>query len=110
MVRQCPLFKDCVLEWLPRISGAHVIGHNLAFDKRVLFREMMNMGVDPADVWKPASEVCTLEVAREHMEGPHTLQAVAAACDVQYEKAHDAMEDAKTTHRVAAVFGARGWM
>lgn len=90
MVSAAPRFDEIAAMLADRLYGAALVGHNLAFDARMLTNEFDRLDAR----FVPGSGVCTLRL------GGGKLADVCRACGVELAAAHRALGDARATARV----------
>lgn len=94
MVADAPTAEEVVPEFLAWVGRAPLVGHNVAFDARVLAGEAQRFGLE-----LPANRtLCTLRAARRLLKRPsHALSALVAELGLPVGVHHRAMEDAEHT-------------
>ena len=100
LVRSCEVWPQ--IEEV--FSGAVVLAHNLAFDRRMLQQEADRIGRSLTLEGR-----CTLQLAkRVHPDrrgrGAHTLDGMSRLHGIGNPEAHRALGDAQTTARMLAAF------
>jgi DNA polymerase III subunit epsilon len=107
-VAACPPFVDLAREFLPLITGAHVIvGYNVSFDLDMLQAELSRAKMPPLDFG--GQQIVDVLRLWHHVE-PRTLVAAHAKfCGAELVDAHQAEADVAATARVLtsmlALFG-----
>jgi DNA polymerase-3 subunit epsilon len=91
MLRSAPSFSEVIAGLAPRLHGAILVAHNLAFDTRMLRREFSRLD----GRLEPGAGCCTLALTGSK------LDLAAAELDVTLENHHRALSDARAT---AAIF------
>lgn len=108
----CPSTRASWPQWMLWIHQRHIVGHNVAFDLRMIRQTLVADGydVDHVDeVSRPAKVTCTLAAFRRWREdGPHTLDNLCRELGVRRGRQHDALADAVATYRCAVAMQERG--
>ncbi|MGY2893738.1 DNA polymerase-3 subunit epsilon [Deinococcus sp. UYEF24] len=97
MVKDAPNLSDVLPKFLEFVGGAAVVAHNVAFDSGFIRAGATRQGL----VWKPARELCTVQLSRRafpHERG-HKLDAVASRLGLEFEVGgrHRSMGDVRVT-------------
>jgi len=98
-VAGAPVFADIAGYLAFLLGGRVIVGHNVAFDWRMLSAEFGRMGVITPD---PIPTVCTCSIARSLGHYPATLNACLGAYGIENSQAHSAEGDAMATARLLA--------
>src|SRR4051812_4257633 len=98
MVDEAPPADLVLAELIDQVRGRVLVGHNLAFDRRVLRQACERAGID----WPDPPGLCTVALARRFapLAGQRRLAALAGALGVEVEVTHRALADAETCARV----------
>lgn len=97
MVRTAPTFERLAQRLHDRLRGQVVVGHNLAFDRRMLDLEFRRFGL----AWpQTAAEICTLRLARLLKTPKPNLAAACLTWGVQLQQHHRAAHDAEACGRL----------
>ena len=107
MVARAPTIREVWPQIEAVFSGAVVLAHNLAFDRRMLAQEADRIGKTFAVEGR-----CTLKLAKlVHPErrgrGAHTLENLSRLHGIPNPEVHRALGDAQTTAHLLAAFVAR---
>lgn len=107
-LRNAPRPHEVLVELAPRLAGAVVVGHNVAFD--VAFLEQMAHRAGVPMVLGP--QLCTLRLSRSldpERRLRHRLSDLCDRYDVHHRRPHNAWDDAAATaellHRLLAEAG-----
>jgi DNA polymerase III alpha subunit (gram-positive type) len=100
MCAGAPEFKDVIGEIMSRLEDDVWVGHNLAFDKKMLTQEFERAGF-PFD-HKPALEICTMctSYKLDPIGNRHGIEPTAARWGVEPENVHRAEVDALTSGQI----------
>ena len=90
MLLSAPTFGEILGGLLPRLDGAVLVGHNLAYDVRMLRRELERVGIE----LDKGAGCCTLAMTGSK------LDVAAAELDISLENHHRALCDAQVTAEV----------
>jgi DNA polymerase III subunit epsilon len=104
MVDEAPAAELVLPELAEQLDGRVLVGHNVAFDRRVLRRAFERASLD----WPDPPAVCTVALARRFapLARQRRLAALAGSLGVEVEVTHRALADAETCARVfCALFG-----
>ena len=97
MVRNAPGLSDVLPQFLEFVGGAAVVAHNVAFDSGFIRAGAARHGL----VWKPARELCTVQLSRRAFpqERGHKLDALASRLGLEFEAGgrHRSMGDVRVT-------------
>lgn len=86
--------EQAVARLIRGAEGALLVGHNVAFDLRMLAGQAARLGLSFA----PAAGADTLELVRRFRDqGPYTLAALAEGLRLPHRPSHRAAEDVATT-------------
>ncbi|HWT93674.1 MAG TPA: exonuclease domain-containing protein, partial [Solirubrobacteraceae bacterium] len=98
MVDEAPASELVLPELLEQLEGRVFVGHNAAFDKRVLAQACERAGLE----WPSPPSICTVALARRFapLVSQRKLALLAASLGVEVEVTHRALADAETTARV----------
>ncbi len=98
MVTGQPTFADVRDRVCELLSGAIVVGHNVAFDLSFLHREFARLQRDLSVEFGPTHVLDTVRIARKRFgRGGNGLSRLAARLEVPQTTAHRALADAETT-------------
>jgi DNA polymerase III subunit epsilon len=97
MVQDAPRLGEVLPAFLDFVGGRAVVAHNVAFDSGFIRAGAARHGL----VWKPAREVCTVQLSRRafpHERG-HKLDAVADRLGLEFEIGgrHRSLGDVRVT-------------
>ena len=90
MVRSAPTFEEVINGLSARLHGAVMVGHNLAFDMRMIRREFERLDAS----FEEGDGCCTLALTGSK------LDRAAAELDISLENHHRALCDARATAEV----------
>src|SRR3954470_8504708 len=98
MVDEAPAADLVLPDLVAHLDGRVLVGHNVAFDRRVLRQACERAGV----AWPDPPSLCTVAMARRFapLAGQRKLAALADALGVEVEVTHRALADAETCARV----------
>ncbi|MBK8015149.1 MAG: hypothetical protein IPK13_27865 [Deltaproteobacteria bacterium] len=98
MVARAPRFEDIAGAVAEALSGAIIVGHNVAFDLRFLRREYDRLGITLPEV----KAVCTLGLSRRILRktAGHRLSWLCERLGIPHIEAHRASSDAFATSRL----------
>lgn len=99
-VADAPVFGEVAGDLLALLSGAVVVGHNLAYDARFIGAELARLGIRPAGV----PGLCTLVTARSQLDlrGYRLAEVVTALTGRRPTGLHRALDDSRACARVLA--------
>jgi DNA polymerase III epsilon subunit family exonuclease len=101
MVSDRPTFADRMVEILPLMKGAIVVGHNVRFDLSFLHREFRRARLDMVQELDHAHVMDTVRIARKRFgRGGNGLQTLCRRLGYVPPIAHRALADVITTHFV----------
>jgi DNA polymerase-3 subunit epsilon len=90
MVKDSPPFKEVAAKFLDFIEGSTLAAHNSPYDMAMLFRPMVDEGMEPEG--NPVIDTCRL--ARRLINSPnYQLSTLASALGIDTGNAHRAMPD-----------------
>ncbi len=97
MVENCPDISQILPEFLELCGDSPILGHNILFDFRFLKRAALNCGLT-----FERSGIDTLALCRKFMPAGEkkNLQAACRHFQVETERAHRALDDARAAHRL----------
>ena len=98
-LRHAPKFRELMPTLVDRFGDAIVVGHNVDFDWSFLRRAFRKAGYPLPD----ATRLCTLQLSRSldpDRKLRHRLSDLCERYDVNLERAHDALADARATAEV----------
>ena len=97
MVREAPKLGEVLPQFLEFVGDAAVVAHNVAFDSGFIRAGAARHGL----LWKPAREVCTVQLSRRAFpqERGHKLDALASRLGLEFEpgRRHRSMGDVRVT-------------
>src|SRR4051812_1309357 len=98
MVDEAPAAEVVLTDVIEQLRGRVLVGHNLAFDRRVLRQACERAGIE----WPNPPGLCTVALARRFapLARQRKLAALASALGVEVEVTHRALADAETCARV----------
>src|SRR3954468_2014947 len=98
MVDEAPAAGVVLPDLVAQLEGRVLVGHNVAFDRRVLRQACERAGVG----WPDPPSLCTVAMARRFapLARQRRLAALADALGVEVEVTHRALADAETCARV----------
>src|SRR4051794_36427187 len=98
MVDEAPAADLVLPDLVSQLDGRVLVGHNVAFDRRVLRQACERSGVP----WPDPPSLCTVALARRFapLARQRRLAALADALGVEVETTHRALADAETCARV----------
>lgn len=98
MVDEAPAADAVLPELVAHLDGRVLVGHNVAFDRRVLRQACERSGV----AWPDPPALCTVALARRFapLARQRRLAALADALGVEVTTTHRALADAETCARV----------
>src|SRR3954447_9907334 len=98
MVDEAPAADIVLPDLVAQLEGRVLVGHNVAFDRRVLRQACERAGVE----WPSPPSLCTVALARRFapLARQRRLAALADALGVEVEVTHRALADAETCARV----------
>src|SRR4051812_48540838 len=98
MVDEAPAAEVVLPDVIEQLRGRVLVGHNLAFDRRVLRQACERAGIE----WPNPPGLCTVALARRFapLARQRKLAALAAPLGVEGEVTHRALADAETCVRV----------
>src|SRR4051794_40411594 len=98
MVDEAPAAEVVLPDVIEQLRGRVLVGHNLAFDRRVLRQACERAGIE----WPDPPGLCTVALARRFppLARQGKLAALARALGVEVEVTHRALADAETRARV----------
>src|SRR4051812_21445815 len=98
MVDEAPAADIVLPDLVAQLEGRVLVGHNVAFDRRVLRQACERAGVE----WPSPPSLCTVALARRFapLARQRRLAALADALGVEVETTHRALADAETCARV----------
>ena len=86
--------EEAVARLLKATEGALLVGHNVAFDIRMLAAQATRLGL----AFAPAASFDTLDLARRfHDREPYTLEALSVGLRLAHQPSHRAADDVATT-------------
>lgn len=94
MLAEAPLFESLAEEIAAMCSGAYMVAHNAAFDRRMLEASFGDVGMQ----LQPKGWVCTQQLSREHVTGlkSYSLQSLVSSLCLPQHTAHRAEGDVRT--------------
>ena len=98
MVDAAPAAEMVLPDLVELLAGRVLVGHNVAFDRRVLRQACERAGIE----WPSPPALCTVALARRFapLARQRRLAALADALGVEVETTHRALADAETCARV----------
>ncbi|WP_424951945.1 3'-5' exonuclease [Deinococcus sp.] len=97
MVRDAPGLPEVLPRFLEFVGGAAVVAHNVVFDSGFIRAGAVRHGL----LWRPAREVCTVQLSRQAFpqERNHNLSALASRLGLEFEAGgrHRSMGDVRVT-------------
>lgn len=90
MVKGAPTMSAALTTLAELAAGRTPVGHNYAFDRRLINANSERAG----HPFRLPEGICTVELARQHMEGPYKLGMLCARLGIPLVNAHDAEADA----------------
>src|SRR4051812_46145358 len=98
MVDEAPAAELVLPDLVAQLDGRVLVGHNVAFDRRVLRQACERAGL----AWPDPPSLCTVALARRFapLARQRRLAALADALGVEVETTHRALADAETCARV----------
>ncbi|MEI6623631.1 MAG: exonuclease domain-containing protein [Actinomycetes bacterium] len=97
-VMNAPVFSAYAGYLAYLLAGRVVVGHNVAFDWRMIDAEFSRLGVETPQV----VTVCTCDAARAAGHNPAKLASVCATYGIDIGNAHAALHDARATAALLA--------
>ncbi|MGE3908082.1 MAG: 3'-5' exonuclease [Chloroflexota bacterium] len=86
--------EEAVARLLKATENSLLVGHNVAFDIRMLAAQAARLGL----AFAPAASFDTLDLARRfHDQEPYTLEALSAGLRLAHRPSHRAADDVATT-------------
>ncbi|MCC7367235.1 MAG: UvrD-helicase domain-containing protein [Chloroflexi bacterium] len=86
--------EEAIGRLLKATEGALLVGHNVAFDIRMLAAQAGRLGL----TFAPTASFDTLDLARRfHPQEPHTLAALSVSLRLAHRPSHRAADDVATT-------------
>ncbi len=98
MVDEAPAAELVLPDLADQLHGRVLVGHNVAFDRRVLAQAFERAGIE----WPKPPALCTVALARRlaPLVRQRKLTELAGSLGVEVEVAHRALADAETCARV----------
>ena len=98
MVDEAPAVELVLPDLAEQLEGRVLVGHNIAFDRRVLRQAFARAELE----WPDVPTLCTVALARRFapLARRRGLKPLAEALGIEVEVAHRALADAETTARV----------
>ena len=98
-VMDAPYFEDVAGQLATLMNGRLIVGHNVAFDWRMLDSEFERHSFTTPD---PMVVICTCNIARSIGLNPATLRACLATFNLRNQHSHSALADAVATAELLA--------
>jgi DNA polymerase III subunit epsilon len=89
-----PTFEEIYPEIRRLMREQHVVAHNEAFDRNVMYHSMEYYDIAYADLLIPARWDCTVKLFRKKLQGKVNLAACCSRYDIPLNH-HNALSDAK---------------
>lgn len=97
-----PVFADIAQEVHKMVENSYIVGHNVHFDRYMLWRELRRSGMQDRIGLVPYRLVDTLTLAFVHTPflGKTTLNTLRGYFDISTDKAHEALADVQDTRTI----------